>query len=230
MPTFLAPDWGKSQDIDVDHSSLCSTGPSPFILSGILRRLLQTHFSDPDNIANPLLKNVTWSEHSCEADENDGEVQSTISIEAGYADMDLGDIESYPAVRVVRGDVKIGGISIDDKSIDGYDENGQFEGPLYTQLFTGSHSVICIGNTGAESDSIASEVLFRLLHYMKVIKKEFQLSLLNIPGMGKVQKVPKGKDAFQVTITVNWVWMHRWIVSEETPLLKRLSMNMEKSI
>lgn len=228
MPTYTEPTWGKAQNIDKDCSSIVNTGPTPFILSGVLRRILQAHFADSSNIANPLLKNrPVWTPYGCDADENAGETPSGWVIETSYADLDLGDIEQFPAIFIKRNNVAIGGISIDDKSIDGFNANGLFEGPNYTQLFQGSHSLVCVGKTGAEAESIGSEVLFRLLHYIKVIKKEFCLSSLSIPQMAPPAKVPKGKDAFQVTITVKWVWMYRWLVTEEAPLLKRLIMNSE---
>ena len=70
---FEEPTWGVSQDTEPDRSAFCTLGPSPFLLTGVFIRLLQYHFSDPNNIDNPTLIDYTWSPNKG-CDPIDGEI------------------------------------------------------------------------------------------------------------------------------------------------------------
>jgi hypothetical protein len=254
--TYEEPKWCLSQPAEDACSTIASTGPTPFILTGVIVRLLQYHFSDPNNITKPHLKGYVWTpeegcgdskgdvwvcptEGSSSSEEEDGcppEVveeteASRILIAPDYA-RTTGSVQSRPALYVKREPVKNSKISFLNRALPGLDkETGLFHGEKHQVTIEGSHSIICVGQSGTEAENLAEEVYFRMLHYQSLIKNDFRLSGFFVEGTSEVQEIAaESKKAFYVVVRCSWAHVHRWILIPETPIIKRLNISYDDCI
>lgn len=253
--TYPEPTWCVSQDAFEDCSSIASSGPTPFILTGVLVRLLQYHFSDANNITKPQLKGYIWTDSSQGCISNAGEVApwtcpeesssgpeddcppteaeiiegSRILIEAEYARNDK-NVQQRPAIYVKREPVRNSRISMQNRATPGLNPvTGVFDGEKHQVNIEGTHSIICVGLTGTEAENIAEEVYFRMLHYQSLIRDDFRLSWFFVDGTSPVQEIPaESRKAFYVVVTCSWKHVHRWMVIPEAPLIKRLNINYDE--
>jgi hypothetical protein len=223
---YPEPEWGESQPALPDASSLCAIKKTPFIITGILLRLLQYHFSDPDNIENPLLKCYIWNdEKNCDCLSEDNE-ESKILIAPGF-DRDFGDAQTRPALYVNRGEFTTRTVNpaTRNRAVIHKDRNNIFDGVKYQVEMRGKHQIIAVGLTGGEAENIAEEVFCRMLHFYPVIRDDIKVGHFFPTRLSSLQEIPQeAKKSFFVTMTIDWAIVYRWIIKAETPLLKRLEL------
>jgi hypothetical protein len=216
--TFPEPEWCIPQEALEPCSSFWYAGPSPFSLSGVFLRLLQYHFSTPDNIEEPLLKEYIWtpSDKGCiSTGTPDPEGSSAEeSSEEGYVSrcpiidengtsqyisgsriqikpswsQDASQIQQSPSLLVKRETFQTERIAFHDRTLPHMNRQGIYEGTEQQVNVIGSHSIICKGKYGGEADLLAQEVFFRMLHYQQVIKRDFALGSLMAKSVAEVRQ------------------------------------------
>jgi hypothetical protein len=259
MNFFEEPTWCEPQEALSDCSSLVYTGPTPFIMTGIFVRLLQYHFSDPDNIMHPALKGYTWTNSSggcISSGGNGGGVQcppgssgssgscssdpcqtapefiegSKIYIAPEYKRDDQ-TVQQRPALLVKREPSTTGKISFRNAvAASKVRDKGVWTGLKHNIYLDGKHSIICLGKTGAEADLLGEEVFYRMLHYMPIIRDDFRLGQFWVEGISEVQE--RGEESSKVFYTIvrlSWAITYRWKVVPETPILKRFVLTYDEN-
>lgn len=232
---FPEPEWSdKPQEAIVGCSSVESTGPTPYIMTGIIVKLLQYQFSDPRNITNPLLRQIGWGSGACNGvvTEGGGVETSTGNIYIGpsYAD-DAASIQSNPALFVKREPMSVKQVSQRNIILPSLKNiRGPKKGTPHVVTVEGKHSIICKAKTGVEADALAEEVFFRMLNYMTVIQNDFRLGNFMPLGMSDVQEITnEAEKAFFVVVRLSWAYVYRWLLRLEAPIVKRTHlMYMEK--
>jgi len=235
---YPEPVWTFPQEALEPCSSFFYVGPSPFSLTGVFLRLLQYHFSTPDNIEEPLLKDYIWSpsdkgclpttDYGASSSEESSVASqvvpgSRLLIRTSYS-QDPAAAQQLPGLYVKREAFYTEGISLLDRSLPGLNSRGVYEGTEHQVNVIGAHSLICRGGSGAEADLLGQEVYFRMLHYQQVIKKDFQLGRLQAKSVSEVRQQPEqAKSAYYSVVRMEWAYVYRWLVIPEAPILKRLT-------
>lgn len=215
------------QFIDPEPSALCSIGRPPLVMTGALLWILRRHFANAAYIVDPALSKRTWS--------NTPE-QSNIMIESvtqwpGPATQTL---QARPALLVKRntyGRVKLGigdrhmpeGKPIVDNTND-LDDNAVDAGVKFEVIIAGSHTVFCIGNTGAEAETVGTEVFFELLEFTPLIRRDLGLNKFQVMEIGGVNKLEESKEHWVVPVTVTYMFNHVWELNEDAPKLKGFTL------
>jgi len=221
MATYNEPTWGTPQEAVGDCSSLVTSGPTPFIMTGILTRLLQYHFYDPRNVVNPQLRSLTWSNDCMEKQEDGSYKQRGLYIGSASSE-DNNSVQASPSILVKRGAIQNqivtnlvvpNGLNSRDNSVKGQKDQVTIHG---------KHSIICKGSTGAEASSIGEEAYFRFLNYKTVIRNDFRLGSFFVDGISDVQEMTQDSSKqFYVVVQLSWAYVYRWMLRIEAPQIKR---------
>lgn len=255
---FPEPEWCIPQEALEPCSSFWYVGPSPFSLTGVFLRLLQYHFSDPNNIEEPLLKDYIWtpSDSSClpsgvldeegssEESSEEGYRRCTIIGEEGSSQYVQGSrmlikpswsqsqeaAQQTPSLLVKREPFYADRVSMLDRSLVGLNQAGVYEGTEMNVNVIGAHTIICRGKSGGEADLLAQEIYFRFLHYMQIIKKDFQLGNFFPKSVDEVrQRTDEATSTFYTVVRLEWAYVYRWRVIPEAPILKRIGFEYDEN-
>lgn len=221
-----------------DCSSFDIAGPSPFRLTGAMIRLMQYHFSHPDNIQNQQLCDLIWTTSAAGCSDEvltdecgvpTGEVipGSNILISASYKRGGLA-VQQRPAIFIKRETVstkKVNPVNRNQAIPHLSKPGNNYEGDLHHVYISGKHSLIALAQSGSAAEAIAEEVYFRMLQYMTVIKNDLNLGAFFVDSMSDVKEYKEeAKTAFYATVTVSWSYTYRWRLIKESPIIKRMSI------
>jgi len=252
--TYPEPTWCTPQDTTEGCSSLVATGPSPNVLTGVFVRLAQYHFSDPNNIQNENLKGYIWtnspdgciSSGGSDGDSSSGtgsgsgssgpdpcpeedtfQEGSRILVGVSYQNDSI-NVQQRPAVYIKRETYSASRISFENKAQAGLNQDGVHEGSSYQVMLTGKHSLIAVGQTGAEADALGEEIFFRMLQYMPIIKEDMVLGHFLPERVSEIRELgEEAKKVFYSVVTLNWGYVYRWRIMAESPILKRIAFLYE---
>jgi hypothetical protein len=235
--TYPEPKWCTPQDVNEGCSSLVATGPSPMVLTGVFIRLIQYHFSDPNNIQNENLKGYIWtnSPNGCisnddpSAEEGSGSGASGSSDSGGMGQDDCpvpdthidgskmlvtvsykrdgANVQQRPAIYIKREPVVGSRISFQNKAQASLNKDGILEGTNYQMTISGKHSIIAVGKTGAEADALGEEIYFRMLQYMPIIRDDVRLGHFLPESISEVKEIPKEASKAFYTV-VSLTWAY----------------------
>lgn len=212
----VCPPDGNPENRIPRVSSLCSYGMRPHVVTGLLRQLLITHFSDPNNIEEPQLRQKFESDEAWKPDIN-GQGDGGILIES-ITRWTPNSSNKRPAILIKRNAWQWQKLGLGDKV--GFNP---FEGTnSYTGLWQGSHTLYCLAAWGLETELLTMEVVKFLLHFSPWIREQmgFQRFLITeVGGVGEVQEVVQG---YAVPVTVAYVADESWALQPAAPRLKRI--------
>lgn len=215
--------------VDLDQfSSLCSTGHTPQILTGIFLRVLQNHFANPDYIEQLALRdNVLQLKPE---DTLEGIPETGILIEPIYKWNPV-DFGKRPAVYIKRNSLQTQRIGINDGLTVGLskDEDGNFntfEGEYHVIGVLGSHTLFCIGRTGAETEVLAYEVFRELQQFAPIIRQDVFLKKLGVTQVTELSKLEEHDQHFVVGVVVGWAYFEKWRIVADAPWLKALHVEL----
>lgn len=209
------PVWGDSQLVEDDCSSLVSSGVTPYVLTGILIRLLRYHFADSNNISIESLRGLTWKEDCAE---------SSMHIGAGY-EFTPGVVQQRPAIYVKREAVssKQVGLLKGDSTVTALNQiTGLFEGSKHQKQLQGVFSLICVGTLGLEAELIGEEVYYRMLHFAPKIQDDIRVSSFRVRSLSEIKTIKNTPGQLYYTVVaIDWNLIHRWRIVPIAPVLKR---------
>ena len=209
--------------VDFDEwSSLCSTGHTPNIVTGALLRFLQEHFSDPNKIENKTLRDNIFKDQL--PDTTEGLVDKGILIDPIYK-WNPQDFTSRPAIYIKRNGMRVERYGINDGLTVGLgkDREGNvktYEGEYHVVGVLGSHTVFCIGRSGAETEVVGSEVFREIQHFVPVLRRDLKLKKLAVTEMTEIQQLEEYDQHFVVAIIAAWAYFEKWRLVPEAPWLK----------
>lgn len=196
-------------------SSICATGETPLILTGVFIQILRNLFSTPDNIENTNVKPYLW---------NKDPKLTRILIEEVY-NWTPENIQQRPAILVKRQDWKTRKIAIADKIHGPPSETGFDEAQQLVNI-TGGHTMFCLGTTGAQAELIGTEVYLCLIGFSMVIREQFRLGLFAVSGIGAVTKFDECAEHFAVPVNVEYEFSHSWRLVRQSPEWMRTKINI----
>ena len=222
MPKLNEPDW--EQDIKAvqkaykEGSALCNIRVTPTIVTGIILRLLQAHFKDPENIRDAKLKQLVWA-----ADDPAGDsIESQVLIGPLYK-YDKRQIQARPAILVFRQQATTSKFPMESKTLTSLDEAGDFDGEKYVMPVSCTHIIRCCGKSAFAAERIGEEVFYRLLEYTPAIKDDFPFSKFDIMALTPPAAITDdANENFMVDIAVQWTTIHGWTLTPIAPILKKV--------
>lgn len=197
-------------------SALCSYGMRPHVMTGLLRQLLISHLSDPDNIEEPKLRKHAkdvgpWKSSDVSLNGSGFLVESITRWQPNLAD-------KRPAVFIKRNSWKWAQLGIGNKNGVDYETGTKH----YTGVWNGSHTLFCLAPNGVETELLTTEVVKFLLHFSPLIISQMDLMKFyvdEVGGIGEVQEVIQG---YAVPVTVAYVAEESWSLQPYAPRLKRI--------
>lgn len=218
MPTLPEPTWtAPPMPTWTDASALCSTGIRPTIVTGIILRLLQYHFSNPKNIQDPVLQNSLF-----EIDPKTGTIiGSRIRVKAMY-EMDVRNLEQKPAILVRRGPADATKFPLMSKSITHLEANGNYRGEDYYVPIQATHLITCLAEGGMAADRLGEEVFYRMLEFTPAIKNDIKIGDFYVTRMDSPKPLDDSGSTFYVNIQINWNFVHSWTLVPIAPILKKI--------
>lgn len=208
-------------------SSLCTTGLNGNILTGIFVRLAREHFARPLDLEyngsveqKEELEGYIWSEDIS---------QTRILIDAVWK-FNSQDIQRRPAILVKRNAWKpqrlviadgmtVGPARRDDGAID------RVRGQIQTKAVLGSHTLFCVGGTGAEAELLGAEVFRHLHEFSQVIREDVHLHRFSVEELGEVSLVEEFDDHFVVPVVAAYAFLSAWRVDIQAPWLKTIAID-----
>jgi hypothetical protein len=215
-----------------EASSLCSTGHTPNIITGMFLRILEAHFEEADKIENPELRDNIFKAQP--NDTTEGLVYTGILIDPIYK-WNPQNFSTRPAIYVKRNDVETERLGINDGLTVGIGKNddGTYkddEGEYHVRGMRGSHTLFCIGKTGAEAEVLSSEVYSEMQCFAPVLRRDLKLKRFEVVQAAEVSQLQEHAQHFVVPIVVAWYAFSRWRLRQLAPKLKTLSIGLEASV
>jgi len=185
---------------------LCSLGPRPIIITGMIRLLLTDHFSSAENVEHKLFRERLWKKGD----------DTGILIEDATV-WTPSKTGNRPAVIIKRNEwksQKAGLNNTEGTTSEGFDKHIKF--------WQGSHTLFCIAKEGAEAEILAAEVYRMMLHFGPVFREYFDLMLFDLAGVGALGEIEEAGERYGVPITVNYGWSEQWLLRMHAPKLKTI--------
>jgi len=214
-----------------EFSSLCSTGHTPQILTGALLRILQNHFSSAAYIEDAALRdNIIRVQPD---DTTEGLLPIGILIEPIYK-WDPAQLNKRIAIYIKRNPIRTQRYGINDGLTTGLgeDSEGQLEtlrGDYHTIAVLGSHTLFCIGRTGAETEVLAYEVFRELVQFGPAIRKDLKLHRFSVTEVTDVSRIEEYDQHFVAGVVVGWAYFETWRIIPDAPWLKTLVIDLGPS-
>lgn len=213
--------------VDLEEwSSLCSTGHTPNIITGAILRFLQEHFSRTENIENDVLKQKIF--HPQPEDTTEGLVPTGILIDPIYK-WNPQNFSKRLAIYVKRNGMRIERYGINDGVTAGLgrDKDGElknYDGDHHVVGGLGSHSIFCIGRSGAEAEVLGSEVFREVQHFAPVLRRDLKIKKLAVTEVTEIQQLEEYDQHFVVAVILAWGYFETWRLVPEAPWLKGFNL------
>lgn len=195
-------------------SSICSLLPRPLVMTGYFRDILIRHFSTPGHIEHTELKHLIWSNTFG---------QSRILIESVHRWLPQ-YTEQRPAVIIKRNAYQNRRVGIGDRHQGPpADRRGD---PHYSTMWIGSHTLFCIGGTGAQAELLATEVQREMTEFAPCYLRDMKLHRFQVVEVGAVGELEEATENFVVPVTVGYAFMQNWTIVQQAPTLNHVSLSL----
>ena len=192
-------------------NNLCALGMMPHVITGFLRDWLTNRFSDADNIETEQLRGMLWK-----ATQPTGILIESITRWKPEA------TEKRPAIIIKRGSWSSSRLVLNDSA----GINDVYLGSQrYGRLMTGSHTLFCISNSGAQSEIISGEVFKDLNTYGLVIANILNLVKFEAVELGELFQLEEAKENYAAPIVIQYTGQEVWTVAQQGPILKRVNLS-----
>lgn len=218
------------------ESSLCTTGHPANVLTGIFVRILREHFSMADNLEyegsnefesdQSMLPKRQLQQYVWTADNTTTHIQ----IQSVW-DYNSQDIQRRPGLYVKRNGLQPQKLGIGDGYTmnAGRDANGKVtnvQGEYKSVLMVGSHTVFCVGNSGAEVELLGAEVFEHLQGFAQLIRQDVKLHRFAVLDLHEVALLDEFDEHYVVPIVTGYAFTWTWRVDKIAPRLKAVTIDV----
>lgn len=214
--------WDESEDNSdcqdftgggLPPSSICVLMPQDQLMTGVFRDILTRHFYSEDYIEDYSLKSLLWQP---------GET-TNILIESHTA-WTPEKTQLRPAVIIKRNDIEYLPVGIGDiRMMPGADKQGNEH---FARYWIGSHTLFCIGHTGAQAEILGTEVKHEISHFGPEIAKKLNLKRFRVLRVGAVAELEEATETYVVPVTVGYAYEDRVVLRLNAPRLNGVSLSM----
>ena len=100
----------------------------------------------------------------------------------------------------------------------------------YVTFWKGSHTLFCIGGTGAQAEILATEVQRELTEFGPELVRTLGLMRFQVTEIGAVGELEEAQENFVVPVTVGYAYEERWITRIQGPRLNTVSLSLIKEM
>ena len=100
----------------------------------------------------------------------------------------------------------------------------EYGDPHYEIFWVGSHTLFCIGGTGAEAEILATEVQRQLTQFAPVIQRSLGLMRLRAAQLNEISRLEEAPENFLVPVTFSVAYAERWTIKQQAPRLRGISL------
>jgi len=93
-------------------------------------------------------------------------------------------------------------------------------------MWVGSHTLFCIGGTGAQAEVLATEVQRELTEFASHYLRNMHLHRFQVVEVGAVGELEEATENFVVPVTVGYAFMQNWTVAQQAPTLHHVSLSL----
>ncbi len=195
----------------VTPDALCSLGPRPYLLTGAYLQLMRQHFASRDQIEDPVLKHLIWSDQP----------DMPIAIETSSRwKPDVSGLR--PAIIIKRNEFHVTSRGINDQMQGHYVLDGR---DFYAAFPEGTHVFCCIDHEEGGAERLANEVYRELIQFGPEIRRSFQLKRFKVHSLGAYGKLEEAAGSYGVPVTVMAAFEECWVITPNAPRLKRIVLS-----
>ena len=187
--------------------SYINEGLSPFKMTAILCDHLRRHFSNPDAIRSPSLKDLIW---------RDGP-SSVIQIEP-KGKWNPATSNRRPAIVLKQNACRSVELCLNDLA----GENTGAGTTDYVLMWVGSNTLFCVNYNDASSVLLAEEVQDEFTIYAPIFRSEFRLAKFSVIEIGEAGQIAQSLEHYATPVTVGWAYAMTWRITEEALPLRRV--------
>lgn len=207
------PSPSQPQYLGTTVSHLCSLYPRRYIITGMFREQLVRHFSSENTIEIPELKHLVWKKGQ--------ETDILIEVWTRW----VPEMTEFRPGIVIRPNA----YTNDRKGI-----GERLQGPPtdrlgrdhFSTFWGGSHTLFCIGGSGMQADLLAEEVKREIQFFAPKLQRNARLKRLRIIEVGGIGELEEAQENFVVPVTVGYYWEDSWVLRQESPILRSISLKM----
>lgn len=189
--------------------------PSRLAVSGVITDCIRQLFQSSNNILHPQLKDFFWQ---TEETTDPLKAPFQIIIESFFA-FNLTHMGVRPAVLIKAGNWQESRIAIGNRTLGGNDTE-------YYKKFEGTHNVMVIGKTVAQTELIAREVHGYLSHFGPLLREWMNLTRWEVPMLQEPTELEENLENIVINIPVQYELVYSWELRPEVSrLLRQISVN-----
>ncbi|GIW59023.1 MAG: hypothetical protein KatS3mg087_0089 [Patescibacteria group bacterium] len=181
-------------DLEQAVSRFCGSDFSPLEISALLKNLLTSYFSSPDNIIHDALKTRIYSDNSS---------QIIIEAAAAYKPEEAG---FRPAIIITSGNWEARPLGIGSGFTLGSNP------PRYGFNIVGQHIVNCIAKLPAETELLAAEVFLFLMSMRPIILRQFPIATFDSIHKTTLEPFNEGRTHYIERIMINYVVNYQYTI------------------
>jgi hypothetical protein len=234
-PSIPVPPTTTEIGLDLVNS-LCASNHPANVLTGIVLKLLQDHFTNPDlleyNGENEFEAGSTIPLRQLQSYVWNGDPKLTkIQIQPVWA-YNPEDIQRRPALYVKRNTMRTQRMAINDGQTVGSQKDPKtgkviaVRGDYKTVMVLGSHTVFCVGSTGAEAELLGMEVMGQLMMFAPLIRQDMKFHKFMVMECGELALLDEFDQHFVVPVVVSYAFAWAWRITKIAPWLQKLSISV----
>ena len=190
---------------------MCSIMARPILLTGMFREVLIRHFQS-GTIEDPALQHLIWR----------ATAQTGILIESVHRWLPQ-TTGKRPAVVIKRNSYRNQRLGIGDRNQGNpIDRTGH---PHFSTFWVGSHTLFCIGESGAQAELLATEVQREFTEFGPLLREMAQLKRFQVLEIGAVGELEEAAEHYVVPVNVGYAYEQSWVIQQQAPLLSRISLS-----
>jgi hypothetical protein len=198
-----------------DVPNLCSYGPRPRLMTGLIVQLLRQQFAAASLIEEPGLRGdspMVWGSDPLTAG---------LNIEAATVWVPEESMER-PALIVRRDEWHFERMGIGNRLMGTVDlEDGS---EYFSQFVMGSHTIFALASDPDDTEDLGTEVYRQFGQFATIISEAFDLKRFAIASMGVLGRLPEVAEAYAVPVTVAYAFEDTWKVTLQAPAIKRITV------
>lgn len=210
-------------------SSLCTTRHPGNVLTGAYVRLLREHFARVENLEYNMvnefrseLEQFIWNP----------ELDKTgIQIDAVWK-YNAQDLQRRPGLYVKRNNFQYQQVAINQgmtvNATRG--KNGTVEnvpGDYKTVAVIGSHTIFCVGGSGAEAELLGAEVGNHFQGFGPILRSDLKLHKFMVTQVEEVSLLDEAVEHFVVPVVLGYAAFYAWRLNTVAPWLKTLAIDVK---
>lgn len=209
MPADPVPATIDSTSFDSICRAIDSHGMRPYMMTGILRHVLISHFAASGVIEEPTLRSLLWKDSP----------DSPILIESVYR-WKPAEANKRPACLIRRNGFQqkklaVGNIAGSTPQMD----------LKYAVSWVGSHTVFCLGGSSLQAELLGMEVQRELTEFGPLIQKTLGLLKFEVVEVGAAAEVDESAEHYGIPITIGWAYTESWTLKQTARKLGKIQLS-----